>query len=72
MRSLLGDRFLRRFAGDLKHRLKNPFPKDDGQNPGPAGDLAEGQDCQPGENAGDSAPHDDERNGETDSEHSNA
>ena len=33
MRGLLGDRFLRRFAGDLKHRRKLPASTSEGRNP---------------------------------------
>lgn len=32
MRGLFGDRFLRRFTGDLKHRRKHPDSTGEGQN----------------------------------------
>lgn len=42
MRGLLGDRFLRRFAGDLKHRRKLPASTGEGQNPEAEVDAAPG------------------------------
>lgn len=40
MRGLLGDRFLRRFAGDLKHRRKHPASPGEGRNPEAEVDVA--------------------------------
>ncbi len=42
MRGLLGDRFLRRFAGDLKHRRKHPASEVEEQNPEAEIDVAPG------------------------------
>ncbi|HVP21019.1 MAG TPA: hypothetical protein VMS73_04075 [Anaerolineaceae bacterium] len=42
MRGLLGDRFLRKFAGDLKHRRKHPGSNITEQNPEAEIDAAPG------------------------------
>ncbi len=44
MRGLLGDRFLRRFAGNLRLRRKHPASNIDDQNPAAEGKLAVGTD----------------------------
>lgn len=33
MHSLLGDRFIKRFAGEIRRKLKNPTSRTKGQNP---------------------------------------
>ena len=46
MRSLLGDRFLRRFAGNLKHRGNHRTSKVNGQNPDGEPDMESGSNGQ--------------------------